>query len=72
MAMQKDDNRGLTMVARSISDKVTRIELVPTGETDVHDMSNAYKALDYERRHKTPEEPMTEDRLKAMRAIGAV
>ncbi len=72
MLVRNDDNRGITKIARRINDKLSRIELHPIGQTDVHDMSNAYKALDYERQHKTPEEPMTEDRLKAMRAIGAV
>ncbi len=72
MLVRNDDNRGITKVARRINDKLSRIELHPIGQTDVHDMSNTYKALDYERRHKTPETPMTEDRLKAMRAIGAV
>ncbi len=70
MAMQKDDNRGITKVSRRITEKVTQIELRPTDSIPVHDMANTYAALDYERRLKTPEEPMTDERLRAIRVRG--
>ncbi len=68
--MQKDDNRGLTKVSRRITAKVTAIDLRPTDAIPVHDMARTYAALDYERRLKTPEVPMTEERLRVIRSMG--